>query len=187
MHDKLQQLQRLKAERLLKENELKSRIGSGNGYETVQKYSKNVQTVDCTGISYDKTVQTFAQTFENQVQTDDLLPVETNNPSYDAKIPEIQAVSIKAFDQVEFNQFLQIKYELVCDMLNQEFTFNNEEESHVQTWMVSKDKWLTDLCVNGDILAASFECFQGEEHGGVILWRKGDSTVKRVLKADVSL
>lgn len=184
MQDKLQLLQRLKAERLLKETEIKSRIDS-SGYEAVQKYTKSMQTLGSAGISYDKNVQTFAETFENQAQTDDLSPNINHDLINDAKVPEAQAVAIKAFDQMEFNQFLQEKYELVCQVLNQDFTVNNDEEADVQTWTVSKDKWLTDLCVNGDTIVASFECYQGDEHGGVILWRKGDSTVRRILKSEV--
>lgn len=184
MQDKLQLLERLKASRLNKENEVKSRLETDKGWETVQKYSKNIQTAGCNGISYDKTVQTFSETFENHAQTEHdnvLQPLQVVN---DGNVSST-IVSCKTFDQLEFDQFLQQKYDLICQVLEQEAPITHVEDSDVQTWGFSKDKWLTDLCVSGDLIVASYECFNGGDDGGVILWRKGDSEVKRVLKADV--
>ena len=197
MQDKLELLQQLKASRLNKENEFTARVNQQVGWEAVQKYSKNIQTGISNGILYDKNVQTFAPTFESQMQTDDVLDlnqtakgnVETAKTAENAENAEneIQNVS-KVFDQKEFDQFLQQKYDLICEILSQETPFNDVQDSKVQTWMVSKDYWLTDLCVLGDTIVASFEVLQGDkDDGGVIMWKKGDCLVKRVLKAQVSL
>jgi hypothetical protein len=190
MQDKLELLQQLKASRLNKENEFTARVNQQVGWEAVQKYSKNIQTGVSNGILYDKNVQTFAPTFESQMQTDDVLDLnQTAKENVEtAQNDETAENEIKVFDQKEFDQFLQQKYDLICEILSQETPFNDVQDSKVQTWMVSKDYWLTDLCVLGDAIVASFEVLQGDkDDGGVIMWKKGDCLVKRVLKAQVSL
>ena len=185
MQDKLQLLQDLKTSRVLKENELKSKLASEFILGTVKRQHKNIQTNQVNGHSYDKNIQTLYETLETQIQT------ETENDSTKGTdiLQQEEPQKVKEFDQAEFDQFLQQKSELVYDVLNIEYSPCQIEDSTVQTWKFSQDSWLTDLCVVGDLIVASYESFKGvgREEGGVVVWTKGDCCEKRVLLADVSV